>query len=121
MSATVELLDITTIPGAALNIGECRWLPDEAPANLHFSCLLGELCGALEDDTAGGYCVRGNPESWLKLSDVEPAALEAVVRRMEGMRRIYPTWRLHGGGATDVHTAIACHFRTAQARWRRDG
>jgi hypothetical protein len=80
--------------------------------------LLGELCGRLAVNAAGGYSDCGSAESgWLRLSEVDSGALDAIVRRMQ---RSHPSWRLNGGDATSVHDRIDCHFRTAQARWLRE-
>jgi hypothetical protein len=120
MTTATRLIDICDLPGAQLDIGMCRWPPDQAAAKLHFLCLLGEVCGRLEEDAAGGYKQRGEAASWLKLSEVDASALAGVVTRMESMRRVYPTWRLNCGDASGIHHKITVHFNTAQALWLRE-
>lgn len=112
------LTRITELPGAALPVEECRWTPDLAPANMHLLLLLGELCGRCELSGGGGYSDHGTPENWLRLCDVNEAAVEAVLRRVE---RSYPSWHLDAGTATTTIDKVDCHFATAQASRRREG
>ena len=110
-------MDICSLPGAAIDIGVCRFRPDEAGANLHFALLLSEVTGRLEPSGAGGYCEKGVEAGWLRLADIEAGALEAIVRRVQ---RMYPSWRLHADDALPIHGRIQVHFNTAQERWRRE-
>jgi hypothetical protein len=115
---TATLIDICAEPGAGLDIGVCRFTPDQAQTNLHFLVLLGEVCGRLAPDAAGGFSDCGTAESgWLRLSEVDASALEAIVRRMQ---RSYPSWRVNGGKGVGVHERVSVHWATAQAAWLRE-
>jgi hypothetical protein len=92
-------------------------LEDQAAANLHLLLQLGELTGRLEPSSIGGYSQRGEPAGWMRLRDVDEAAIERVLTRI---RRRYPEHRLHGGNATDVVGQLDVHFCTAQERRRRE-
>jgi hypothetical protein len=117
-TATVQTyVNICELPGAELDIGRCRWSEDERAANCHFAMMLGEVTGRLEVSGGGGYIVRGLESGWLKLADVDTAALEAIVRRMQ---RSHPPWRLHADDTLPVHGRIQVHFNTAQARWLKE-
>jgi hypothetical protein len=119
MSATAtRYVNICEEPGAALNIGLCRWTPDQAGANSHLLMMLGELTGRLEPSGVGGYCQTGVvADGWMRLVDVDAAALSAIVRRME---RAYPSWKPDADGTLPIHGQIQMHFNTAQERWLRE-
>jgi hypothetical protein len=117
-TATENLIDICDVPGAALDVGVCRWAPDVAAANLHFLMELGATCGRLSENGIGGFSDNGNAESgWLRVREVDAPVLAGIERRMQ---RMYPAWRLDSAEAVSIHDRITVHFNTAQARWLRE-
>lgn len=115
---TSTAVRISSLPGAALLIEECRWRPDQVPANQHFLMLLGELCGRLQPSGIGGYSQVGTPESWLKLADVDEGAIRSVVRRI---RRAHPDWDgLDAGDEVTTLGQLDHHFGLAQRRRDRE-
>jgi hypothetical protein len=114
--AGTGLQRISQIPGAKLPIERMRWAPDQHAANLMLLMALGEVTGRLEE-SYDNYSERGAPGNWLRLCDVDTAALDMVISRV---RRKHPEWRFDIGPATTTLDKIDCHINTAQVRARRE-
>jgi hypothetical protein len=111
-----DLRRISEIPGAELPLEACRWPKDQSGANGHFWLLLGELTGRLEPSADGCYGQRGHPDIWLRLDQIDEAALRRVLGRM---RRMYSHWMFDIGRAETLLDQIDVHFGTAQRRKNR--
>jgi hypothetical protein len=111
-----DLKRISEIPGAQLALEECRWASDQQAGNVHFLCLLGELCGRCEPSGAEGYALRGTPRTWLRLRDVDERDVRKVLGRIERAH----TWHLDAGRAKATLDRIDVHFMTAQLRRRQE-
>jgi hypothetical protein len=108
---------LSTIEGAVIDIGACRFLPDQAPPSLHFAMLLGEATGRLRQSGAGGYTVNGGAVC-RRLADLPEDALEGIVRRMLAA---YPSvFALDAPTSDSIHDRIDEHFARAQRRWRAE-
>jgi hypothetical protein len=67
-------LDICDVPGAALDLGACRWEPDLARTNAHLLVLLPVVTGRGES-VGYSYVERGDPDGWLRCRDIDAPAL----------------------------------------------
>ena len=107
---------ISELRGAKLPVESCRWAIDQQASNVELLLQLGMLTGRCELGI-DSYSEKGEPEQWLTLAEVDPAAVEEVLSRL---RRKYPEWRLDGQGSTSLEQ-LDHHFQVAQARRRREG
>lgn len=113
---TEGLVRICELPGAALPIESCLWAEDQRHANLHLWSLLGELTGRLERSGLDGFTQRGAPGGWMALSDIDPQAIELVLRRITNR---HPDWVYDAGSAPTTIDRVNTHFATAQLRRQR--
>ena len=111
------LVRLSRVPGAVMDIGMCRFLPDAAPASLHLAMLCGEATGRLSPSGAGGYREHGEPRLWPKLADVDRSAIQALVRRIE---KAHAGFKLDAPDGLSVQDALDVHFARAQRRWKRE-
>ena len=111
-------VDICQEPGAALDVNECLFRDEQANASLHLLMLCGEVAGRLTPSGGSGYAVAGNAESgWLRLGDVDAAAVAALVRRVQ---RAHPGFELDAPvEARTIHDKLSVHFGRAQRRWKQ--
>jgi hypothetical protein len=115
--AALPWINVCDVPGAALDIGQCRFPEDQAVASLALLLALGEQTGALTAGLSGYVQSDAAPESLRTLRDVDPVDLEATVRRIQ---RMHPTFALDAPDGIAIRDRIAVHFGRGQRKWQRE-